>query len=188
MKATYFKSARQLRAWLAKNHASATELWVGLHNRASPERGLTYPESLDEALCYGWIDGVRGKVDHHRYQIRFSPRKKGSIWSRVNVGHVKRLIREGRMRAAGLRAYQARTKGRTGIYSFEARPRRFPRKLELAFRASPKAWSHWSAQPPGYRRSATWWVVSAVREETRSRRLAELILVCEEGVRLGLLT
>lgn len=188
MKATYFKSARQMRAWLAKNHASATELWAGFHNKASPERGITYPEALDEALCYGWIDGVRGKVDHHRYLIRFSPRKKRSIWSRVNVGHVKRLIREGRMCPAGLRVYKLRTQARTGIYSFESRPRRFPRKLELIFRASPKSWTHWTAQPPGYRRSATWWVVSAVREETRSRRLAALILVSGEGRRLALLS
>ncbi len=148
---------------------------------------MTYPEALDEALCHGWIDGLRRSQGAEGYQIRFTPRRKGSIWSLVNVRHAERLIREGRMAPAGLRAFDARTAGRTGIYSFEAKPRSLPRPLEASFRENAGAFAHWSAQPPGYRRTAIFWVVSAVREETRLRRLGKLVSSHAAGTRIDLL-
>jgi uncharacterized protein YdeI (YjbR/CyaY-like superfamily) len=146
---------------------------------------MTYAEALDEALCFGWIDGLRRKLDRDRYSIRFTARKPRSIWSLVNVRHAQRLIAAGRMRAEGLQAFAARHEKRTGIYSFEQRPRALPADLAKVFRTNPKAWAHWQRQPPGYRRTATWWVISAVRIETRTRRLAELIAVSARARRLA---
>ena len=183
----HFGSGAEFRGWLEVNHASFTELLVGFHSKASGTGGITYPEALDVALCFGWIDGIRRKVDKGRYMIRFTPRTARSTWSLVNVRHVERLIGEGRMQPAGLRAYKARDKERTGIYSFENRPERFPASLEKIFRANKKAWAHWREQPPGYRRTATWWVVSAVREETRLRRLSALVSASGGAKRIGLL-
>ena len=183
----HFERAAEFRRWLRAHHASAGELLVGFHAKHSGNRGITYAEALDEALCFGWIDGVRRNVDSARYSVRFSPRRPRSAWSLVNVGHVKRLIREGRMEDAGLKAYNARKKERTGIYSFENRPEKLPKRLENEFRSNSAAWAHWTSQPPGYRRTATWWVVSAVREETRARRLAALVEASGSGRRIGLL-
>ena len=182
-----FESAAAFRRWLAANHLSAAELRVAFHTKASGKGGLTYPEALDEALCHGWIDGVRRRLGADRYEIRFSPRKRGSTWSLVNVGHAERLIRQGRMARAGKEAYEARSPERTGVYSFESRPRSLPAPLAAVFRASARAWEHWSSQPPGYRRTATFWVVSAVREVTRRRRLGKLVAAHEAGERIGLL-
>jgi len=187
MEAHAFGSADAFRTWLKRNHAAQPELLVLFFNKDSGRAGMTYPQALDEALCFGWIDGVRRRVDKDTYSIRFTPRKTGSIWSVVNVRHAERLIRSGRMAAAGLRAYQARDPRRTGVYSFENRPRVFPPELERVFRSNPTAWAHWEKQPPGYRRTATWWVVSAVKEETRARRLRRLIGDAAAGRRLGLL-
>jgi len=183
----HFKKASEFQRWLKAHHDSAVELLVGFHTKQSGEGGVTYAEALDEALCFGWIDGVRRNVDSARYSVRFSPRRPRSAWSLVNVGHVKRLIREGRMEDAGLKAYNARKKERTGIYSFENRPEKLPKRLENEFRSNSAAWAHWTSQPPGYRRTATWWVVSAVREETRARRLAALVEASGSGRRIGLL-
>ena len=183
----YFASAAGFRAWLEARPVDASDVLVGFHNKASGLGGMTYSEALDEALCQGWIDGVRRRVDDLNYSIRFSPRKSRSIWSLVNVRHAERLKAAGRMRPAGLRAFEARDEKRTGIYSFENRPNSFPTELEAVFRANPGAWAFWEKQPPGYRRTATWWVTSAAREETRLRRLGRLIGDSGKGNRLDLL-
>ena len=188
MEATHFNSAAEFRRWLAAHHSSVTELLVGFHYKASRKGGVTYPEALDEALCFGWIDSVRRRVDAASCTIRFTPRKPGSTWSLVNVRHAKRLIAGGRMHPAGLREFKARDPEKTGIYSFERRPERLPDALERVFRANRKAWTHWELQPPGYRRTLTWWASSAVREETRLSRLARIIGASENGRRLDLLT
>lgn len=186
-KPVYFASASEFRRWLEARHGTEAELWVGIHNKSSGQASVTYPEALDEALCFGWIDGVRKKAGPASFITRFTPRKTRSTWSLVNVRHVERLTASGRMHAAGLRAFGARDAKRTGIYSFEKRPEKFPPKLERIYRANKKAWAHWADQPPGYRRTATWWVISAVREETRLSRLERLIRDHENGRRLGLL-
>jgi len=187
MNPVHFGCAWEFHRWLEANHARAAELLVGFHRKASGRGGLSYADALDEALCFGWIDGVRRRAEADSYTIRFSPRKARSTWSLVNVRHAKRLIAGGRMGPAGLAAYEARDTERTGIYSFEKRPKSLPAPLEKAFRMNRKAWAFWSEQPPGYRRTAIWWVVSAVRDETRRRRLARLIGDSAAGRRLGLL-
>jgi uncharacterized protein YdeI (YjbR/CyaY-like superfamily) len=184
-KVRHFPGPAAFRRWLEAHHARSTELWVGFHNKASGLGGLSYAEALDEALCFGWIDGVRRKVDQDSYTNRFTPRKRGSIWSNVNVRHAERLVAEGRLRPAGLAAFEARLASRTGVYSFERRPERLPPGLERRLRASAAAWAFWSVQPPGYRRVATWWVVSAKQEETRERRLARLLADSAAGRRLA---
>jgi uncharacterized protein YdeI (YjbR/CyaY-like superfamily) len=170
----YFRSAAELRTWLARHHATARELWVGFYNARSGRRGMTYPEALDEALCQGWIDGVRKSVDHGRYVQRFTPRRPGSRWSAVNVRHARRLIAQGRMRPAGQAAFDRRTGDKAG-YSFEERPRRLAPALEKRFRAELRAWEYFRSQAPSYQRTATFWVMSAKRPETRERRLATLM-------------
>jgi len=187
VKPTFFAAAEEFRAWLEQHHASGRELLVGFHHKASGRGGLTYPAALDEALCFGWIDGVRKRRDAHSYTIRFTPRRPGSIWSNVNVRHVERLQAGGRMHAAGLAAFAARDAKKTGVYSFEKRPGKFPPALEKIFRANSKAWTFWLAQPPGYRRLIIHWITSAKRDETRERRLAAIIAESAAARRIDLL-
>lgn len=181
----FFKSAAAFRAWLEKNHAVATELWVGLYKKHAAERGLTYPDAVLEALCFGWIDGVMRRIDDDTHMQRFTPRKPGSTWSNINVAHVERLTREGRMAPAGLAAFAARSAAKTGIYSFErTQPVEFPPALLRAFKANAAAWKFFNAQPPGYRRLATHRVASAKRDATRQRRLEKLIAASAAGRRI----
>lgn len=187
MKGTYFASAAEFRQWLKQHHAQTKELIVGFYKKSCGRGGLTYQQALDEALCFGWIDGVRRSDGPDGYTGRFSPRRPRSTWSLVNVRHAERLIAAGRMHAAGLAAFAARSAARTGLYSFENRPRDLPAALARPFRARKSAWTFWRQQPPGYRRSATWWVVSARQPATRARRLAQLIADSAAGRRLGLL-
>ena len=184
MRAIHFKTAADFRRWLEKNHATATELLLGFYKKDSGKGGLTYPEAVDELLCFGWIDGVRRGVDDESYVQRVTPRKPGSNWSNLNVAHVARLTAAGRMHPAGLAAFNARTADKTGIYSFEKRPQKFPAAVEKIFRANKKAWTHWQSQPPGYQRLCIHWVTSAKQEETRQRRLAELVALTARGRRL----
>jgi uncharacterized protein YdeI (YjbR/CyaY-like superfamily) len=181
--ARFFRDATAFRAWLEKNHAKVAELVVGFHKKSSGKPSITYAEALDEALCLGWIDGVRrGGAEHHT--IRFTPRKAKSKWSAINVAHVKRLIAAGRMKAAGLKAYEARG-AKAGLnYSYETR-RPMDTALKAKFEANKQAWAFFSAQPPGYQRVATWWVMNAVQEATRLRRLDQLIADSARGVRLA---
>jgi uncharacterized protein YdeI (YjbR/CyaY-like superfamily) len=181
----FFRDAAEFRRWLEKHHASEKELFVGLYKKSSGKGGLTYPEAVLEALCFGWIDGVMKSLGAESYMQRFTPRKPGSIWSRVNVAHVERLTQEGRMAPAGLAAFAARTKEKTGIYSFE---RKEAAKLTPAFtkkfRAARAAWDFFQAQPAWYRRQITHWIISAKHAETRERRLARTIAASGRGERL----
>ena len=185
----FFASAGEWRQWLAANHEKAAELLVGFHKKGSGRPSMTWPESVDEALCFGWIDGVRRGVDDDSYSIRFTPRRPRSIWSAVNVRRVEALTARGLMAPAGVRAFAARTAERTGIYSFEQQ-----KKAKLApadakrFRADPDAWRFFQAQPAGYRNVATWWVVSAKQPATRERRLTTLIADSAAGRRIKQLT
>jgi uncharacterized protein YdeI (YjbR/CyaY-like superfamily) len=182
--AVYFSTRASLRNWFARKHATARELWVGFHKKKSGTPSVTYPEALDEALCVGWIDGVRKRVDEDRYVIRFTPRKPGSYWSAVNTRRATALQQAGLMTAAGLAAFEARDPERTKKYSFERAAATFPPELERTFRGNRKAWEYFRQQPPSYRRTLTWWVVSAVREETRRSRLARLIRASAAGKRV----
>jgi uncharacterized protein YdeI (YjbR/CyaY-like superfamily) len=185
---TFFASPSAFRRWLAKHHDTSTELWVGYHKKGSGKPSMTWPESVDEALCYGWIDGIRKSVDEERYTIRFTPRKRSSIWSAVNIGRARALVEEGRMCPAGLAAFEVRRADRSAVYAFEQRatPTLAP-AMEKQFRRNAKAWRFFERQPPGYRRLALWWVVSAKREETRAKRLATLIADSAAGRRIGAL-
>jgi len=188
MKLKYFKSTAEFRAWLEANHTSATELWLGFYKQDSGKVGITYPEALDEALCFGWIDGVRKRVDELRFTQRFTPRKPKSVWSLINVSHVKRLTRAGRIRPAGLKAFAARSAAKTGVHSFENRPSELSSELASVFKSDKAAWELFQQQPPGYRRLASFFVMSAKQEQTRQRRLAQLMTDSKQGRRLGVVT
>jgi uncharacterized protein YdeI (YjbR/CyaY-like superfamily) len=175
---TFFATPADFRAWLAEHHATRDELWVGFHKKGSGKPSITWPESVDEALCFGWIDGIRKSLGAESYVIRFTPRKPRSNWSAVNVARVAELTKEGRMRPAGLAAFEKRVPERTAIYEYEQPTRTepaFDAASEGAFRENAAAWAFFQAQPPGYRKLFTRWVMSAKREETRARRLATLI-------------
>jgi len=174
--------------WLEKNHDKANELLVGFYKKGCGRPSITWPESVDQALCFGWIDGVRRSVDHECYTIRFSPRRKGSVWSAVNIRRASALREQGLMHDAGLRAFEARDEKKSRIYSYERQTASLDPAQEKQFRANRKAWRFFSAQPPGYRRIAAFYVVSAKREETRARRLANLIDHSARHRRLGVVT
>ncbi|WP_353268449.1 YdeI/OmpD-associated family protein [Gemmatimonas sp.] len=184
MPPTYFPTPADFRAWLSQHHASATELVVGFHKVGSGTPSMTWTESVREALCYGWIDGVRHRVDESRYSIRFTPRKTKSIWSAVNVTHVEELIAAGLMKPAGIRAFEARTANKTGVYAFEQRTAELPEPYAGLLAANTTAATFFATLPAGYRKQAVWWVVSAKREATRESRLATLIACCARGERL----
>ena len=181
----FFATGEEFRAWLARHHTAATELWVGFHKKHTRRPSLTWPESVDAALAFGWIDGVRKSLDADAYVIRFTPRKRGSTWSNVNVRKAEALIQAGLMHSAGLRAFEARDAKKSGVYSFEQRHhlRLSPAELK-EFRANAAAWKFFQAQPPGYRRLTTHWIISAKRPETRERRLHTLIEDSAAGVRI----
>jgi uncharacterized protein YdeI (YjbR/CyaY-like superfamily) len=173
---TFFATPADFRAWLEAHHASETELLVGFHKKGSGTPSITWPESVDEALCFGWIDGVRRSLDADAYTVRFTPRKRKSYWSIVNIRRAGELIAEGRMRPAGLAAFEARAGERSGVYSFEQKDEvRFDPEQAARFQADAQAWDFFQAQAPWYRRTATWWVISAKQEATRARRLATLM-------------
>jgi uncharacterized protein YdeI (YjbR/CyaY-like superfamily) len=185
----FFAGAEEFRAWLERDHETATECVVGFWKAHTGKPSMRWADAVREALCFGWIDGIRRSLGDESYTIRFTPRKTGSNWSRVNVGHVEELIREGRMTPAGLAAFEARRPERTGVYSFEQRHTAgLERAQEERFRADAKAWEFFEKQPPSYRRTAIFWVVSAKREDTRARRLETLIADSAAGRRLAQLT
>jgi uncharacterized protein YdeI (YjbR/CyaY-like superfamily) len=182
--AVFFKTAAEFRRWLAAHHATETELLVGFYKKASGTPGIGYKEAVDEALCFGWIDGIKKRVDEARYTHRFTPRKAESIWSLVNATRLKELIAARRVAKPGLEAWQRRDPKKTGIYSFENRPKTFEPALERTFKAEKAGWAFFSVQPPGYRRLMTFYVMSAKQPETRARRLATLIKSSAEGKRI----
>jgi len=181
VKATHFRSPEELRKWFAKHHRTATELWVGFHKVGTGAASITWPESVDEALCVGWIDGVRKRIDDHSYAIRFTPRKPGSTWSAVNTRRAEALEDEGRMQAAGLKALGARREEKSGIYSYEQMHGDLVEPYAGMLRRNKAAWQFFEAQPPWYRRKASWWVVSAKKAETRLKRLARLVEESAQG-------
>jgi uncharacterized protein YdeI (YjbR/CyaY-like superfamily) len=183
-RAHYFRSPAELRAWLAEHHERAEELLVGFHKTSTGKPSVTWPQSVDEALCFGWIDGIRRSVDADRYTIRFTPRRPGSIWSQKNIARLRELDDEGRVHASGRTAFDARDERRTRRYSFEQDNVELTREQEREFRADKEAWAYFQAQPPSYRKPAIWWVVSAKKTETRARRLAALMDDSAHGLRV----
>jgi uncharacterized protein YdeI (YjbR/CyaY-like superfamily) len=189
MKPVFFATPEKFRVWLETHHETARELLVGFYKKGTGKPSMTWPESVDEALSFGWIDGVRRSLGDDAYTIRFTPRKATSIWSANNVDNVARLTKAGKMRPAGLRAFAARTAEKTGVYSFErAEAAKLSREEDAVLRASSRAAAFFDAQAPWYRRAAIHWVVSAKREETRQRRLQQLIADSRAGRTIGLLT
>ncbi len=187
MKIIIFETAADFRQWLSKNHDKATELWLGMYNQRSRQTSINYKEALDEALCFGWIDGVRKSINETTYKQRFTPRKKTSRWSKVNIKRAAELCALGRMMPCGLAAFERRSQAPAG-YSFEERPEGLDPSSEKEFRKHKQAWQFFQAQAPWYRRSASWWVISAKKDETKMRRLATLIQDSENERRLGMLT
>ena len=182
---TFFTGLAPFRRWLKAHGTTAAELVVGFYTVGSSRPSITYPDARDEALCWGWIDGIRRRLDDVSYSIRFTPRKPKSIWSLVNLQRVAALTKEGRMRPRGQAVFAAREEARTGVYAFEQREAaRLTAADEKAFRTNRAAWEYWSAQAPYYRRVASWWVISAKQDATRARRLALLIEHSAKGERL----
>jgi uncharacterized protein YdeI (YjbR/CyaY-like superfamily) len=172
----FFATPDQFRAWLEEHHDSAREVLVGYYKASSSRPSITWPQSVDEALCFGWIDGVRKRIDDERYMIRFTPRKPGGNWSAVNVERIKELTELGLMRPAGLNAFEERAEAKTAVYAYEQRDAAVLDDAEdRELRANPQAWEFFQARPPSYRKAAIWWVVSAKKPETRRKRLATLI-------------
>jgi uncharacterized protein YdeI (YjbR/CyaY-like superfamily) len=184
MSPKFFKTPAAFRKWLAANHVKSKELWVGYYKKDTGKASITWPESVDEALCFGWIDGIRKKFDDASYVIRFTPRKPESIWSAVNIRNVARLVKEKRMMPAGLKAYAHRKEFRSGIYSYEQRPAELVEPYATQFKKNKAAWKFFEAQPPYYRKMMTWFILSAKTEATRMKRLARLIENSERGQRL----
>jgi uncharacterized protein YdeI (YjbR/CyaY-like superfamily) len=183
--AIFFETPSELRAWLEKNHGTASELWVGRYKKGSGRRSLTWSEIVDEALCFGWIDGKAQRIDEHRYRQRLTPRRRNSNWSALNVANVARLRAEGRMTPAGEAAFAARREDSPETLTYERRHEAaFDAEQEAAFRANATAWDWFAGQSPSYRSLATFWVLSAKRPETQARRLAALIECSSEGRRV----
>ncbi len=184
MEPRFFEHAAAFRAWLSAHHDRAKELLVGYWKRGSGVTSMSWPESVDEALCYGWIDGVRTRIDEQRYSIRFTPRRAGSIWSARNLLNVEKLIKSGRMQASGLLAFEARTEQRSKVYAYEQEAAELSLEHHAQFRSNAVAWKFFTAQPPSYRRVCIHWVNTAKAVETRMRRLAQLIVASAEARRL----
>ena len=185
MKPVFFASSSEFRRWLAKNHASAPELWVGFWKAHTAKGGLTYEQAVEDSLCFGWIDGLVRRYDESAYMQRFTPRRPKSIWSAINIRKVEALQREGRMMPAGLKAFAARDPARSSVYSFENRHVALDAAFETRFQAKKRAWAFFQAQPPGYRRLTCFWVMSAKRADTRERRFAQLLADSARGLRVA---
>lgn len=182
--ATFFATPAEWRAWLERHHAHEREIWVGIYKKGSGRPSITWPEAVDQALCFGWIDGVRKGIDDVSYMNRFTPRQPRSTWSAVNVARVDELTRLGLMRPAGLAAFAERREQTTAIYAHEQAPPQLDAESEQAFLANDRAWRFFSAQAPWYQRAAIWWVISAKKAETRRKRLATLIDASDQGRRV----
>jgi uncharacterized protein YdeI (YjbR/CyaY-like superfamily) len=181
MEPTFFRSPEEFRAWLHGHHASDQELLLGFYKKRSGVTGFTQAQAVDEALCFGWIDGHVRALDENRYTARFTPRTSHSIWSAVNIRRAEQLIAQGRMEPAGLKTFTGRDPRQAGRYSFENHPQSLGEADEAAFRANAPAWAFFQAQIPSYQRTAIWWVMSAKTDATRQRRLATLIQDSTEG-------
>ena len=184
MNPKFFPTPAAFRKWLAANHDKSKELWVGFYKKDTGKPSIDWPESVDEALCFGWIDGIRKSIDEDSFKIRFTPRRPGSIWSAVNTRNVDRLIKEKKMHPAGLKAYEQRKENRSGIYSYEQRSPELVEPYTKEFKLHKAAWKFFQAQPPSYRKMMNWFIVSAKQEETRLKRLQQLIEASSRGQRL----
>ncbi len=184
MKPRFFRTPSAFRAWLAKNHATSDKLLVGFHKKGSGQPSMTWAESVDEALCFGWIDGIRKRIDDASYTIRFTRRRRRSIWSAINIARVRELTKLGKIAPAGLAAFEVRLENRSGIYSYEQRPLDLPDPYARALKKSRAAWTFFQAQPPSYRKMVCWWIVSAKKEETREKRMERLVRESAMGKRL----
>ena len=171
----FFTDQSGFRKWLEKNHKNETELLVGFFKVGSGKPSMTWPQSVDEALCFGWIDGVRKSIDKERYQIRFTKRKPASIWSAINIKKIEALKEQGLMRPAGLASFEKRTEDKSKLYSYEKDEVEFPRNFKMLFKANKKAWGYFQALAPSYRRISVHWVMTAKQETTRLKRLNQLI-------------
>jgi uncharacterized protein YdeI (YjbR/CyaY-like superfamily) len=181
----FFESPAELRDWFDANHETAADLWLGYHRKATGKPTISWSDAVDEALCVGWIDSIRKRIDETRSAQRFTPRRKGSTWSAINVAKIAALTAEGRMRPAGTAAFERRTEGNTAIYAYELADAAFNDEQLERFRAVPEAWADWEKRPPSYRKTVTHWVTSAKREETRERRLEALIAAAAAGEPVG---
>jgi len=184
MSLQFFATSKELRKWFAKNHLKEQELWLGYHKVGSGTPSVSWPESVDEAICFGWIDGVRKSIDEQTYVIRFTPRKPGSIWSAINIAKVERLSSEGLMLPEGLAAFEKRKEHKSKIYSYENEEKTLRAAQERQFKANKKVWAWFMNMAPSYRRTAIHWVVSAKQEATRTRRLETLITDSEAGKKI----
>jgi uncharacterized protein YdeI (YjbR/CyaY-like superfamily) len=184
MAPVFFKNQTEFRKWLEANHKTESELWVGYYKVETGKPSLTWSQSVDQALCFGWIDGIRKSIDHESYCIRFTPRKPGSNWSAVNIAKVEELTRQGLMHPEGLEAFSRRMESRSGIYSFENKIKDLPEDFVTIFRKNKTAWEFYSSQPASYRRTITHWVLSAKQEATKLGRLNKLISGSEKQARL----
>ena len=184
MDVTFFETPSAFRAWLREHHADVDMLWVGFYKKATGRPSIDWPQSVDEALCFGWIDGLRKSIDDESYRIRFTPRRSGSTWSDRNIRRVEELTRLGRMEAPGLAAYGRRSEEKSRHHSLEQAQADLGAEMEAEFRRHADAWAYFQSQPPGYRRISTWWVSEAKRPETRTRRLAKLIRHSAAGERI----
>ncbi len=182
--ARFFKSAKDFRAWLATRCHTVNELWVGFFRKSSGKAGLAYLDAVDEALCFGWIDGLKKRIDDECYMHRFTPRKADSTWSVVNTKRFRQLTADGRVAAPGREVFAKRDQRKTGRYAYERAHADFDSSLEKTFRADAKAWTFFCAQPPGYRKLLTYWVTTAKQDETRRRRLAVLMAHSAERKRM----
>jgi uncharacterized protein YdeI (YjbR/CyaY-like superfamily) len=180
----FFDSQQEFRRWLQKNYAKATECWVGFYKVAARKKGITYKEALDEALCFGWIDAVKKGIDAERWTNRFTPRKKSSIWSQVNIRRYCELKELGLVHPHGEKVFDTRDLRKQNLYSFEQEKVEFSPAFEKKFKANKKAWKHFQSMPPSYRRAATWLVISAKQEKTRESRLATLMAASEKGEKI----
>jgi uncharacterized protein YdeI (YjbR/CyaY-like superfamily) len=178
---TLFASAAEFRRWLDRHHDSVAELWVGYYKKGVPKTSITYAESVDEALCFGWIDGLTRRIDDEVYAIRFTPRRPKSNWSAINIAKVGELTAAGRMHPAGLRAFEGRDRRKDAAYSYERAEQELPPELAARLKADAAAWNFWQARPPSFRRGAAHWILSAKRPATRERRFNELLASAAAG-------
>jgi uncharacterized protein YdeI (YjbR/CyaY-like superfamily) len=184
MEPIFFSNTSEFRKWLEENHQTSTEVLVGYYKVKTGKSSMNWSDSVDEALCFGWIDGIRRSIDEESYCNRFTPRKPKSNWSKVNIDKVERLIKEGKMQPAGIAAFKKRTDARSEIYSYENQPEKLGEALEIQFRQHPQAWEFFTTQARSYQKTKIYWVMSAKQESTQQSRLAKLIQASENGTRI----
>ena len=180
-----FPTAADFRRWLEEHHDTASELWIGYYKKGVPKTSMTYAEAVEEALCFGWIDGQARRIDDEVTSQRFTPRRRTSSWSAINIAKIGELTAAGRMHPAGVRAFEERDRRKDAIYSYERAPQEFPPAWLERFEADTDAWAYWQSETPSYRRTVTHWVLSAKRPETQERRFAILIADSAAGRRIG---